>query len=153
MDLVTITRHQDADSGRAGFSEITLNRPGARNAIRTDVGWQLADACAQVAADGQKGNGARVVILSAAGDRAFCVGADLKERNAMSDEQIMAQRPVLRGAFTAVLGLEQPVVAAVSGYALGGGCELALSSDLIGADQTPAFALPQPTPPRVPPRA
>src|SRR5260370_885015 len=145
MDLVTITRHQDADSGHAGFTEITLNRPGALNAISTDVAWQLADACAQVAADGQKGNGARVVILSAAGDRAFCVGADLKERNAMSDEQIMAQRPVLRGAFTAVLGLEQPVVAAVSGYALGGGCELALSCDLIVADETAVFGLPETT--------
>src|SRR5260370_20685675 len=142
MDLVTIKRPSDADGGHAGVTEITRNRPAALNGISTDVAWQLADACAQVAAD--QGGFARVVVLSAAGDRAFCVGADLKERNAMSDEQIMAQRPVVRGAFTAVLGLEQPVVAAVSGYALGGGGELALAGDVIVAGEAAGVRLPRP---------
>ncbi len=145
MDLVTITWHGRGTGGdHADVTEITLNRPDALNAISTDVAWQLADACAQVAG-GKGSRAARAVVLSAAGERAFCVGADLKERNAMSDEQIMAQRPVVRGAFTAVLGLEQPVVAAVSGYALGGGCELALSCDLIVADETAVFGLPETT--------
>ena len=85
------------------------------------------------------------MVLSASGDRAFCVGADLKERAAMSDSDFMAQRPVFRAAFGGVLDLPQPVVAAVHGYALGGGCELALSCDLIVADETAVFGLPEVT--------
>ena len=83
------------------------------------------------------------MVLTAAGERAFCVGADLKERAAMTDEQILAQRPVFRAAFGALLGLPQPVIAAVHGYALGGGCELALSCDIIVADETAVFGLPE----------
>jgi enoyl-CoA hydratase/carnithine racemase len=141
MDLVTVQRHSN---DQTGVTEIMLNRPGALNAISTDLAGQLADACAQVVSD-QGSHGTRAVVLSAAGDRAFCVGADLKERNAMSDQQIMAQRHVFRGVFGAVLGLPQPAVAAVGGYALGGGCELALSCDLIVADETAVFGLPETT--------
>ena len=85
------------------------------------------------------------MVLAAAGNRAFCVGADLKERNAMSDAQLLAQRQVFRTAFGGLLGLPQPVVAAVHGYALGGGCELALSCDLIVADENAVFGLPETT--------
>jgi enoyl-CoA hydratase/carnithine racemase len=101
----------------------------------------LADACATVAADRE----IRAVVLTAAGERAFCVGADLKERAAMSDAQLLAQRPAFRAAFGALLGLPQPVIAAVLGFALGGGCELALSCDVIVADDTAVFGLPETT--------
>jgi enoyl-CoA hydratase/carnithine racemase len=84
-------------------------------------------------------------VLSSAVGRAFCVGADLKERAAMTDEQILAQRPVFRAAFGALLGVPQPVIAAVHGFALGGGCELALSCDIIVADETAVFGLPETT--------
>ncbi len=141
MDLVTIQR---GSRDHSGVTEIMLNRPGALNAINTDMARQLAGACSQIGGDRDDGS-TRAVVLSAAGDRAFCVGADLKERNAMSDQEIMAQRTVLRGMFGAVLGLPQPAVAAVSGYALGGGCELALACDLIVADETAAFGLPETT--------
>jgi len=104
------------------------------------MGARLAAVCAELAAD----HGIRAVVLSAAG-RAFCVGADLKERAAMSDADFMAQRPVFRAAFGGVLALPQPVIAAVHGYALGGGCELALSCDLIVADETAEFGLPETT--------
>jgi enoyl-CoA hydratase/carnithine racemase len=67
----------------------------------------------------------RVVVFSSAGERAFCVGADLKERAGMTDADIMGQRPVTRGLFGALLPLPQPAIAAVHGFALGGGCELA----------------------------
>ena len=101
---------------------------------------RLAAVCADLAAD----RDVRAVVLAAAG-RAFCVGADLKERAAMSDADFMAQRPVFRAAFGGVLALPQPVIAAVHGYALGGGCELALSCDLIVADETAVFGLPETT--------
>ena len=84
-------------------------------------------------------------MLSAAGERAFCAGADLKERAGMTDEELMRQRHVFRAAFGAVLGLPQPAIAAVHGFALGGGTELALSCDLIVADSTAVFGLPEVT--------
>lgn len=120
-------------------AEIVLDRPEALNALSTAMARRLADVCGEVAADA----GVRAVVLSAAGERAFCVGADLKERNAMTDEEIFAQRPVFRAAFGGVLNLPQPVIAAVHGFALGGGCEFALSADLIVADETAVFGLPE----------
>ncbi|MFA1551077.1 enoyl-CoA hydratase/isomerase family protein [Actinomadura chokoriensis] len=120
-------------------AEIVLDRPEALNALSTAMARRLAAVCAEVAADAA----VRAVVLSAAGEKAFCVGADLKERNAMTDAEILAQRPVFRAAFGGVLNLPQPVVAAVHGYALGGGCEFALSADLIVADETAVFGLPE----------
>src|SRR6266487_3941210 len=136
---------QDSGGQRAGgagtIAEIVLDRPAAMNALSTAMAASLARACAEICADRL----VRAVVLAAAGERAFCVGADLKERAAMSDAELLAQRPVFRAAFGAVLGLPQPVVAAVHGYALGGGCELALSCDLIVADETAVFGLPETT--------
>jgi enoyl-CoA hydratase/carnithine racemase len=127
-------------AGGPPIAEITLDRPAAMNALSTAMAARLAAVCAQLAAD----RDVRAIVLAAAG-RAFCVGADLKERAAMSDADLMAQRPVFRAAFGGVLALPQPVIAAVHGYALGGGCELALSCDLIVADETAEFGLPETT--------
>ena len=124
-----------------GVAEITLNRPAAMNAISTVMAGELAGACAEIAAAA----GTRVVVLSAAGERAFCAGADLRERSGMTDADILRQRHAIRGVFGAVLALPQPVVAAVHGFALGGGCELALSCDLVVADETAVFGLPEVT--------
>src|SRR5260221_3021036 len=124
-----------------GIGEVVLGRPEAMNALSTATLDQLAADFTAVAADPS----VRVVVLSAAGERAFCVGADLKERAAMSDAQIMAQRPTFRAAFGALLALPQPVIAAVHGFALGGGCELALSCDVIIADGTTELGLPEAT--------
>jgi len=122
-------------------AEIMLNRPEAMNAISAELAAQLTRACAEVAAAAQ----VRAVVLSAAGQRAFCAGADLKERAAMTDEDIARQRPAVRATYGAVLALPQPAVAAVHGFALGGGCELALSCDLVVADDTAVFGLPEVT--------
>src|SRR6266496_2222676 len=108
--------------GHEGVTEITLDRPEALNALSTAMARYLIEVCGELAAD----RTTRVVVLTASGDRAFCVGADLKERNAMRDAEMLAQRTVFREAFGAVLGLPQPAVAAVHGYALGGGPQLAL---------------------------
>jgi len=127
-------------TGSAGTAEITLDRPEAMNALSTAMAARLAAVCTELGADRM----VRAVVLAAAG-RAFCVGADLKERAAMSDADLLAQRPVFRAAFGGLLALPQPVIAAVHGYALGGGCELALSCDIIVADETAEFGLPETT--------
>jgi enoyl-CoA hydratase/carnithine racemase len=122
-----------------GIAEVVLDRPDAMNALNTATLVQLTAHFTAIAADPQ----VRVVVLSSAAERAFCVGADLKERAGMDDAQIMAQRPVFRAAFGALLALPQPAIAAVHGYALGGGCELALSCDVIVADATSQLGLPE----------
>lgn len=133
---ISVRRHR-LDVGVV--AEVVLDRPEAMNAISTAVAVHLTRACTDISAD----PAVRAVLLSAAGERAFCVGADLKERNAMSDAELLAQRPVFRAAFGAVLGLPQPSVAAVHGYALGGGCELALSCDLVVADDAAVLGFPE----------
>jgi enoyl-CoA hydratase/carnithine racemase len=122
-------------------AQIVLDRPAALNALSTALLGALERACTQVGAD----SSIRAVVLRSAVGRAFCVGADLKERAAMTDEQILAQRPAFRAAFGALLALPQPAIAAVHGFALGGGCELALSCDVIVADETAVFGLPETT--------
>jgi enoyl-CoA hydratase/carnithine racemase len=138
MDGVTV---HERLAGHPGVAEILLDRVEALNAINTVMAQRLAQACAELGADRQ----VRAVVLCAAGGRAFCVGADLKERNRMSDADLLRQRPVFRAAFGGLLALPQPVIAAVHGYALGGGCELALSCDVIVADETAVFGLPETT--------
>jgi enoyl-CoA hydratase/carnithine racemase len=124
-----------------GVAEIVLSRPDALNAISTELATELATITDQVRADPT----IRVALLAADGDRAFCVGADLKERNGMSDADLLAQRIVFRAAFGGVLNLPQPTVAAVHGFALGGGCELALSCDIVVADESAVLGLPEVT--------
>lgn len=135
LEGIVVRRHGEY------VAEIVLDRPGAMNALNTAMGRSVAAACAELAAD----KTARAVVLSAAGTRAFCAGADLKERNAMTDAEMLSQREVFRAAFGAVLRLPQPTVAAVHGYALGGGCEFAMSCDIIVADETAVFGLPEVT--------
>src|SRR6266702_2228227 len=138
MDGVTV---RERIAGQPGVAEIMLDRAEAMNAINTAMALRLAQACAELATDRQ----VRAVVLYGTGERAFCVGADLKERNRMSDADFLRQRPVFRAAFGGLLALPQPVIAAVHGYALGGGCELALSCDMIVADETAVFGLPETT--------
>lgn len=121
------------------IAEVVLDRPEAMNALDTAALRELAEAFGVLGAE----QPVRAVVLSAAGERAFCVGADLKERAAMSDAQIFAQRPAFRAAYGALLELPQPAIAAVHGFALGGGCELALSCDVIVADETAVLGLPE----------
>jgi enoyl-CoA hydratase/carnithine racemase len=137
MDGITVTRHAVRGPDAAVVAEIMLDRPPV-NAISTALARSLTGLCGELAGEPS----VRAVVVSAApGSRAFSAGADLKERAGMTDAQILQQRPVIRDVFGAVLGLPQPAVAAVHGFALGGGCELALSCDLIVADDTAVFGL------------
>lgn len=119
--------------------ELTLDRPEAMNAISTAFAEQITAATTGLAAN----RGVRAVVITSAHDRAFCVGADLKERNGFTDAQLMEHRLVTRKAYRGVLELPVPVLAAVEGYALGGGLEIALSCDLIVAGEEATLALPE----------
>ncbi|WP_105973521.1 enoyl-CoA hydratase/isomerase family protein [Streptomyces geranii] len=131
-EFVVVRRH--------GYvAELVLDRPKAMNAVSSAMARSIGGACAALAAD----RDVRAVVLTSTHERAFCVGADLKERNSMTDAELVRQRPVARGAYTGVLELPMPTVAAVHGFALGGGFELALSCDLIVADGTAVVGLPE----------
>ena len=120
-------------------AELVLDRPKAMNAVSTDMARSIAAACEALAAD----RDVRAVVLTSTHERAFCVGADLKERNSLTDAELVRQRPLARAAYTGVLDLPMPTVAAVHGFALGGGFELALACDLIVADGTAVVGLPE----------
>jgi enoyl-CoA hydratase/carnithine racemase/AcrR family transcriptional regulator len=120
-------------------AEVVLDRPEALNALSSAMLVRLAAVCGAVATRPE----VRAVVISSALQRAFCVGADLKERARFNGAEMAAQRPLVRAAFDAVRGLDVPVIAAVTGYALGGGFELALSCDVIVADETAELALPE----------
>jgi enoyl-CoA hydratase/carnithine racemase len=123
----------------AHVAVVTLNRPEALNAISGEVADFLAGALIQAAAEPN----AWVVVLAAAGERAFCVGADLKERNRLDDTGWIRNRILMRGLFDSLRALPQPTIASVFGFALGGGFELALNCDLIVASDDAVFGLPE----------
>jgi enoyl-CoA hydratase/carnithine racemase len=118
---------------------VTLDRPEALNAISTELAADLAEAVEPLATD----PGVRAVVLTGAGERAFCVGADLKQRAGFDDHGWFVQREVFRRGFAAVRRCPLPTVAAVAGFVLGGGTELALSCDLVVAADDATFGLPE----------
>jgi enoyl-CoA hydratase/carnithine racemase len=119
---------------------ITLDRPEALNAVSDAMAEQIEAAFREVAAD----NDAWVVLLAASGSKAFCVGADLKERAGFSLDDFYSNRKHVRAMFQAIREMPQPVIASTFGFALGGGFELALSCDLVVAAEGTKFALPEP---------
>ena len=120
---------------------VVLNRPDQMNAMNTGMGEDLL-ACFDAL---HRDRDARAVILTGAGDRAFCAGGDLKERNEMTDETWRAQHVIFEQAAFRVLRCPVPVIAAVEGWALAGGCELAILSDFIVAGESAVFGVPEAT--------
>jgi enoyl-CoA hydratase len=117
---------------------VTLNRPQVLNALNTQMGRDKLDLWTRLAAE----PGAwRCVVLTGAGDRAFCAGADLKERDGMTETVWRAQHEIFERAFMALMELPLPVIAAVNGAAFGGGLEMALACDFIYAARTARMAL------------
>lgn len=118
---------------------VTLNRPEVLNAINTQLASDLCDVCDEL----QARDDIWVAIMRGAGERAFSAGADLKERQNMSAERWIQHRRVILRAFRTLSALEKPIIAAVDGFALGGGCELAMLCDFIIASERAQFALPE----------
>lgn len=132
----------DVHKAEDGLLVVTLNRPEVRNAINTQMGAELRELLVPLAFSAQD---VRCIVITGAGDKAFCAGGDLKERNGMTDAEWRAQHAVFEEAFYALMECAAPVVAAVNGAAFGGGCELALACDFIYAARHARFALTETT--------
>ena len=95
---------------------VRFNRPEVRNAISTQVGLDMLDVFSRLAAPTDY----RCVVLTGTGDKAFCAGGDLKERNGMTNDQWLAQHAIFERMTLAILDCPIPVIAAVNGAAFGG---------------------------------
>lgn len=109
-----------------GIAVITLNRPEAANSLSKQMLQDLREVLQELKAD----RAIRVIVLTGAGDKAFCAGADLKERQGMSESETKETVRLIGTVINEVEALPQPVIAALNGGAFGGGLELALASDL-----------------------
>jgi enoyl-CoA hydratase len=117
---------------------IELNRPEVRNALNTQMGLDLREIF--VPLQFTPGD-LRCIVITGVGDKAFCAGGDLKQRNGMSDRDWRLQHAIFEEAYYAVMDCPVPVIAAVNGAAYAGGCELALACDFIYAAGGVKFAL------------
>jgi enoyl-CoA hydratase/carnithine racemase len=117
---------------------VRFNRPEVRNAISTQVGHDMLDLFSRLVADP---GAVRCVVLTGSGDKAFCAGGDLKERDGMTNEQWLKQHALFERMTLALMDCPVPVIAAINGAAFGGGLELALTCDFAYASETARFAL------------
>ncbi len=117
---------------------VTLNRPQVLNALNTQMGRDLYDLWTRITAEP---GDTRCIVLTGAGERAFCAGGDLKERDGMTQAQWQAQHELFERGIVALMELPTPVIAAVNGHAYGGGLETALGCDFIYASRGARFAL------------
>ncbi len=131
MDLVRLER-------RGSVALLTLNRPDALNALSSDSLRALASRIGEVGAD----RGARALVLTGEG-RAFAAGADIAEMRGFSPEQAEGFSRLGHDTFDALEALPVPTIAAVGGFALGGGCELACACDWIYASEKARFGQPE----------
>lgn len=104
---------------------VTVNRPGVLNCFDYETLFELQEVIDAIYLNGD----IRVVIFTGAGEKAFSAGADLKERKTLNETEVRRNVKAIRDVFNSIAGLPQPTIAAVNGYALGGGFEWLLSCD------------------------
>jgi enoyl-CoA hydratase len=117
---------------------VTLNRPEVANALNTQMGRDFLDLWTRLTEDAED---VRCVILTGAGEKVFCAGGDLKERNGMTRQQWQRQHELFERQYWTLVDLPVPVIAAVNGHAYAGGFETALSCDFAYAVKGARFAL------------
>ena len=127
-------------SVEAPIAVITLNRPNVLNALRVQLLKELSTALADMEAD----ENVRAVIVTGAGERAFAAGADITELNALASASDGAAQSRSGQALTRQIErMSKPVIMAVNGFALGGGCEIAMAGDIIIASENAKFGQPE----------
>ncbi|WP_455374523.1 enoyl-CoA hydratase-related protein [Limibacillus halophilus] len=135
-DAVLLETRDPAVTGSEAVALLTLNRPEAKNALNLELRQALAEAAARLGGDGS----VRAIVITG-GPEVFAAGADIRllaEKTAAEVKELALER-----YWKAMGELPQPVIAAVNGYALGGGCELALMADLLVAGESAQFGLPE----------
>ena len=117
---------------------VTMNRPEVANALNTQMGRDYLDLWTRLTEDAGE---VRCIVLTGAGEKVFCAGGDLKERNGMTKEQWQRQHEIFERQYWTLIDLPVPVIAAVNGHAYAGGFETVLSCDFAYAVKTARFAL------------
>ncbi|MEC5423259.1 enoyl-CoA hydratase-related protein [Virgibacillus sp. C22-A2] len=120
-----------------GVYWLTLNRPEARNALDASMLNEIDQAIDEA----EQEENVKVIIIQGAGDKSFAAGADIKQLNARKPLEALV--PGMQGLYNKIENCKKVTVAAVSGYALGGGCELALACDIRIAAKNAKFGLPE----------
>jgi enoyl-CoA hydratase/carnithine racemase len=130
------------EAPEAGLWIVTLNRPEVLNALNNATSEDLREVFGPLAFTP---GDLRCIVLTGAGDKAFCAGGDLKEREGMTDDAWRLQHAIIEEAAYSVLNCAVPTIAAVNGIAFGGGCEIALCCDFIYASASARFGQPEVT--------
>ena len=125
-----------------GVWVVSFNRPEVRNALNTPTHHDLREIFGPLAFTP---GDLRCIVLTGAGDKAFCAGGDLKERDGMTDDAWRLQHAIIEEGIYSIINCSVPVIAAVNGAAFGGGCEVALCCDFIYASSTAQFGQPEVT--------
>jgi len=122
-----------------GIGILYINRPEAMNALNTGVLEEIIHAMGEISKDDE----IQVLIITGAGDKSFVAGADIKEMHGLTAVEGREFGYIGQAAFRAIEKLEKPVIAAVNGFALGGGCELAMAADIRLASDKARFGQPE----------
>jgi enoyl-CoA hydratase/carnithine racemase len=138
MKITTTYETLALDEPAEHVLRITLNRPEVSNAMNTQMGLDTLHLWDTLCNDPAL---YRCVILTGAGEKAFCAGGDLKQRNGMTDAQWQAQHLIFERGVRAMKECPIPIIGAINGAAYGGGCEFALACDFAYASATARFAL------------
>jgi len=119
-------------------TQVTLNRPEVANAFNTEMAKELVAFFEEMA---EGGGDTRCIVVTGSGDRAFCAGGDLKERNGMTDEAWVKQHLIYERMIRSVVGCPIPTIGAINGAAFAGGCELCAALDFAYSVPDARFAM------------